>query len=91
MARLSLAAIARAVRGEVILGSRTPERGAEHEVDGYSIDSRTAKPGELFFAIVGPRLDGHEFVKAAVAGGWLRRWSPRAAPRSIRTLRRSSG
>src|SRR2546428_211207 len=69
MARLSLAAIARAVRGEVILGSRPPERGAEHEVDGYSIDSRTAKPGELFFAIVGPRLDGHEFVKAAVAGG----------------------
>ena len=33
MARLSLAAIARAVRGEVILGSRPPERGAEHEVD----------------------------------------------------------
>src|SRR3989442_5194723 len=69
MARLSLAAIARAVRGEVILGTRPPERGAEHEVDGYSIDSRTVKPGELFFAIVGPRLDGHEFVKAAITQG----------------------
>src|SRR2546425_633379 len=69
MARLSLAAIARAVRGEVILGARPPERGAEHEVEGYSIDSRTVKPGELFFAIVGPRLDGHGFVKAAIAQG----------------------
>src|SRR2546428_6245694 len=69
MARLSLAAIARAVRGEVILGTRPPERGAEHEVEGYSIDSRTVKPGELFFAIVGPRLDGHGFVKAAIAQG----------------------
>src|SRR6266540_3264621 len=67
MARLSLASIARAVRGEVVLGSRPPRDGAEHEVEGYSIDSRTVKPGELFFAIVGPRLDGHEFVKAAAA------------------------
>jgi UDP-N-acetylmuramoyl-tripeptide--D-alanyl-D-alanine ligase len=69
MARLSLASIARAVRGEVVLGARPPRAGAEHEVEGYSIDSRTVKPGELFFAIVGPRLDGHEFVKAAVERG----------------------
>jgi UDP-N-acetylmuramoyl-tripeptide--D-alanyl-D-alanine ligase len=27
------------------------------------------KAGELFFAIVGPRIDGHEFVKAAVGRG----------------------
>ncbi|HKB08296.1 MAG TPA: UDP-N-acetylmuramoyl-tripeptide--D-alanyl-D-alanine ligase [Candidatus Polarisedimenticolia bacterium] len=69
MARLSLASIARAVHGEVVLGTRPPRAGAEHEVDGYSIDSRTVKPGELFFAIVGPRFDGHEFVKAAVERG----------------------
>jgi UDP-N-acetylmuramoyl-tripeptide--D-alanyl-D-alanine ligase len=69
MARLSLASIARAVRGEVVLGSRPPAGGAEHEVEEYGIDSRTTKPGELFFAIVGPRLDGHEFVKAAIARG----------------------
>ncbi len=69
MPRLGLAMIARAARGKVILGARPPARGAEHEVEGYSIDSRTVKSGELFFAIVGPRLDGHEFVKAAVAGG----------------------
>jgi UDP-N-acetylmuramoyl-tripeptide--D-alanyl-D-alanine ligase len=32
------------------------------KVRGYSIDSRTINPGELFFAIKGPRFDGHEFV-----------------------------
>lgn len=35
------------------------------DVRGYSIDSRTIKRGELFFAIKGPRFDGHEFVEQA--------------------------
>src|SRR5256712_3190248 len=69
MPRLGLAEIARAARGKVVLGARPPARGAEHEVEGYSIDSRTVKPGDLFFAIVGPRLDGHEFVNDAIARG----------------------
>ncbi len=34
-----------------------------------SIDSRTIAPGEAFFAIVGPRFDGHDFVADAVARG----------------------
>ncbi|PYS96112.1 MAG: hypothetical protein DMF50_05990 [Acidobacteria bacterium] len=69
MARLSLAAIASAVHGELKLGEPPPEGGAGHLVGGYSIDSRTAGAGDLFFAIVGPRLDGHEFVKEAVGKG----------------------
>lgn len=69
MPRMSLQAIARAVGGEVALGARPPEGGAGREVDGYSIDSRTVKPGELFFAIVGPRVDGHEYVGQAIAAG----------------------
>jgi len=36
---------------------------------GYSIDSRTVGPGELFFAVKGERLDGHDFVGAALAHG----------------------
>ncbi len=36
---------------------------------GYSIDSRTIQPGELFFAVSGERLDGHDFVDAALAKG----------------------
>ncbi len=36
---------------------------------GYSIDSRTLQPGDLFFAVHGDRLDGHDFVEAALAKG----------------------
>jgi UDP-N-acetylmuramoyl-tripeptide--D-alanyl-D-alanine ligase len=36
---------------------------------GYSIDSRTLQPGELFFALRGERLDGHNYVEAALAKG----------------------
>ena len=36
---------------------------------GYSIDSRTVAPGELFFAVRGDRLDGHDFIVAAVERG----------------------
>jgi UDP-N-acetylmuramoyl-tripeptide--D-alanyl-D-alanine ligase len=36
---------------------------------GYSIDSRTVGAGELFFAVRGERLDGHDFVAAALARG----------------------
>src|SRR5215475_12509370 len=38
-------------------------------VDGYSIDSRTIAPGELFFAVRGERFDGHDFVAAAAERG----------------------
>ena len=34
-----------------------------------SIDSRTIRPGELFFAIRGPRNDGHLYVEAALRRG----------------------
>jgi UDP-N-acetylmuramoyl-tripeptide--D-alanyl-D-alanine ligase len=36
---------------------------------GYSIDSRTVGAGELFFAVRGDRLDGHDFVAAAIERG----------------------
>jgi UDP-N-acetylmuramoyl-tripeptide--D-alanyl-D-alanine ligase len=38
-------------------------------VAGYSIDSRTVAPGELFFAVRGERHDGHDFVVAAIERG----------------------
>lgn len=37
--------------------------------DGYSIDSRTIQAGELFFAVRGDRLDGHDYVEAALDKG----------------------
>ena len=38
-------------------------------VQGYSIDSRTVQPGELFLAVKGERLDGHDFVEQALGRG----------------------
>jgi UDP-N-acetylmuramoyl-tripeptide--D-alanyl-D-alanine ligase len=50
-----------------ILGApcRVPERKAL----GFSIDTRTLAAGELFFAIRGPKFDGHQFVQQAFERG----------------------
>jgi UDP-N-acetylmuramoyl-tripeptide--D-alanyl-D-alanine ligase len=42
---------------------------AEDEAGGYSIDSRTVGAGQLFFAVRGERLDGHDFVEQALKNG----------------------
>ena len=41
----------------------------EQVASGYSIDSRTIQPGDLFFAIRGDRFNGHDFVHAALKAG----------------------
>ena len=46
-----------------ILGPPLGEKRGE--VTGYSIDSRTLRPGDLFFAVRGPRFDGHTFIERA--------------------------
>src|SRR3954468_10592273 len=38
-------------------------------VSGLSIDTRTIKPGDAFFAIQGENRDGHAFVEAALKAG----------------------
>jgi UDP-N-acetylmuramoyl-tripeptide--D-alanyl-D-alanine ligase len=61
--------------GEIIreIGSSVVESTAvemsEAEPAGYSIDSRTVRPRELFFAIKGENYDGHSFVSDALAKG----------------------
>src|SRR5262245_50791341 len=55
---LTLEEISAAVGGTI-------EGPANLKVRGYSIDTRTLKPGELFFAIKGPRFDGHDFLQQA--------------------------
>ncbi len=39
------------------------------EIGGISIDSRTITAGEAFFAILGERVDGHDYVGAALSRG----------------------
>lgn len=39
------------------------------QCQGISIDSRTVGAGDLFFALIGPNSDGHDYVKMAIARG----------------------
>jgi UDP-N-acetylmuramoyl-tripeptide--D-alanyl-D-alanine ligase len=45
------------------------EFAREEVAQGYSIDSRTIGAGQLFFAVKGERLDGHDFVEQALDRG----------------------
>src|SRR5690606_17294676 len=60
--QLPLAEIAERMHG-------TLEGGTGGKAVGYSIDTRTLRPGELFFAIRGPRFDGHDFLAEAQRQG----------------------
>lgn len=43
--------------------------GPDWTADGVTIDSRKIEPGDLFVALTGERVDGHDFVAAALASG----------------------
>lgn len=45
------------------------EGNLDQEVTGLSYDSRQVKSGEIFFAIAGEKVDGHEFIPQALRGG----------------------
>jgi UDP-N-acetylmuramoyl-tripeptide--D-alanyl-D-alanine ligase len=49
--------------------SATGEFDHKAIAQAYSIDSRTIQPGELFFAVTGERMDGHDFVQQALDKG----------------------
>lgn len=49
--------------------SATGQYDGRATAQGYSIDSRTVQPGEVFFAVKGERLDGHDFVEQALSRG----------------------
>lgn len=51
------------------LGARVSGTPPVPGVNGISIDTRSLKGGELFFAIRGDAQDGHDFVRAAFASG----------------------
>jgi UDP-N-acetylmuramoyl-tripeptide--D-alanyl-D-alanine ligase len=49
--------------------SATRAGALPRDVPGLSIDTRTLKRGEAFFAIKGENRDGHDFVEAALKAG----------------------
>lgn len=67
--QLTLAEVARLVGGDPApAGAAGAVAGM---VAGYSLDSRSIRPNELFFAIRGEARDGHDFVLAALGAGAL--------------------
>ena len=66
--RLSLAKVAVGAGALLEAPSSISSAGAII-ASGYSIDSRTVAPGELFFAVRGDRFDGHDFVASALERG----------------------
>jgi UDP-N-acetylmuramoyl-tripeptide--D-alanyl-D-alanine ligase len=62
--KLPLSQVAESIAARVV-GEADPSA----VVTGYSIDSRTIRPGELFFAVKGEKMDGHDFVNAALDKG----------------------
>jgi UDP-N-acetylmuramoyl-tripeptide--D-alanyl-D-alanine ligase len=52
-----------------VIGAATLDRELAPRISGWSIDSRTLAAGDLFFALRGPRHDGHHYVKAALEMG----------------------
>jgi UDP-N-acetylmuramoyl-tripeptide--D-alanyl-D-alanine ligase len=46
-----------------------PGPGGDAVVTGVAIDSRAARPGDLFVALPGDRVDGHAFIGDAAARG----------------------
>jgi UDP-N-acetylmuramoyl-tripeptide--D-alanyl-D-alanine ligase len=61
--RITAGEIAVAAKGALLAGS------ARRVIAGVTTDTRTLRPGELFWALVGERFDGHEFMGAALERG----------------------
>src|SRR6202049_3940685 len=57
--------------------------GADAVVTGWSVDSRTVRPGDLFFALRGPNHDGHAFVAEVLKMGAAGVIVARAADREV--------
>jgi UDP-N-acetylmuramoyl-tripeptide--D-alanyl-D-alanine ligase len=52
-----------------VLGVSAGPRCGDREITGWSVDSRSVEPGDLFFALRGPNFDGHGYVEAALKAG----------------------
>jgi UDP-N-acetylmuramoyl-tripeptide--D-alanyl-D-alanine ligase len=51
------------------MGAATAARAPGKQISGWSIDSRTLAPGDLFVALRGENHDGHDYVNAALEKG----------------------
>lgn len=63
MEKLSVQEIVEAVNGELLGGD------PDSWLTGVSTDTRSLKPGDLFFALTGEHADGHQYVGRAIEVG----------------------
>lgn len=52
-----------------VTGGNLLQGNIEHIPSGFSIDTRTLEPGEVFVALKGERTDGHNYLRAAAERG----------------------
>ena len=52
-----------------VLGQAGSGSGDSGTGTGWSVDTRTLQPGDLFFALRGPNHDGHDYVEIAFSRG----------------------
>src|SRR4051812_50049491 len=52
-----------------LTGGQLPGPGGARVNGKVTLDSRTVAPGDLFVAVAGERVDGHDFLAAAAAAG----------------------
>lgn len=63
MEALSVQEVVKAVEGKLLQGN------PDSSVNGVSTDTRSLKPGDLFFALVGENANGHAYVPRALESG----------------------
>ncbi len=63
MEALSVREIAEAVEGKLLRGN------PDSLLTGVSTDTRSLRPGDLFFALVGENTDGHTYIPRAIESG----------------------
>lgn len=61
--KLKIGDIISATKGELLCGS------PDTVISGLSTDSRSIRPGQMFWALRGERFDGHDFIKSAYTKG----------------------
>jgi len=61
--RLTWQQIAEATGGRILRGA------SDKVIEGYAQDSRLVQPEDLFFPIIGPNRDGHDFLEDVAAKG----------------------
>lgn len=67
MKSLSLSVVSHACEGS--LNAAAEDLGSDCQVQGFGVDSRTIRSGEVFVAIKGERVDGHDFAAEVMAAG----------------------